>query len=204
MRRNGSTRYDDHIAPINRLVDELSKWGYGWLPYVAPMYGGVNASVLSLLRDPGPKTQTDRGSGFICMENDDATAETISRYFAEAGISAHNVVPWNAYPWYINRNPSASELNVGVEALRRLIELLPRLRVVMLHGGVARNACKRLATRYGSLLYGRDLHVLATYHTSRQAFWHRDPAVRQARKEHLRNAFAEAAQLLSGFDAPTI
>jgi hypothetical protein len=31
--------------------------------------------VLSVLRDPGPKIQDTIGSGFLCLENDDPTAE---------------------------------------------------------------------------------------------------------------------------------
>ena len=45
-----------HIAPINALVDELREEGRGWVPYVAPVYGGVDAQMLSVLRDPGPMT----------------------------------------------------------------------------------------------------------------------------------------------------
>jgi hypothetical protein len=34
-----------HIKPINDLVDALrDQDGRGWVPYVAPMHGGVNAS----------------------------------------------------------------------------------------------------------------------------------------------------------------
>lgn len=62
----------------------------------------------------------------------------------------------------------------------------------------ARGAWKLLTRRHSGLLVGRDLQVIATYYTSRQAFWHHDPVVRESRKEHLRNAFAKAAQVLSG------
>ena len=99
-------RYEHHIEPINRLVDSLRDDATGsWLPYVAPMYGGRNARLLSLLRDPGPRTRDAEGSGLLSMENDDPTAEAISRLFTEAGINACDVVPWNVYPWYINRAP---------------------------------------------------------------------------------------------------
>jgi len=54
-------RFDTHIEPINLLVDELRISERGWLPYVAPMYGGVNARLLSVLRDPGPKTRSEDG-----------------------------------------------------------------------------------------------------------------------------------------------
>jgi hypothetical protein len=36
-----------HVAPVNALADELR----GWVPYVAPLYGGVEARMLSVLRD---------------------------------------------------------------------------------------------------------------------------------------------------------
>jgi hypothetical protein len=183
-------RYDDHIAPINRFVDDLrSSPDRGWLPYVAPMYGGVNARLLSVLRDPGPKTRSDQGSGFLCMENDDPTAEAIAGCFSEAGIEASDIVPWNAYPWYINRNPTALELQDGIEPLKRVIDMLPRLEIVMLHGGAAKSAWKRFERRFPGIVKERKLHVIKTYHTSRKAFWHADPAVREARKENLRQSF---------------
>lgn len=65
---------DPHIAPITDLVDRL-RTGGRWAPYVAPLHGGVGARVISILRDPGPKTTDDAGSGMLCVENDDPTAE---------------------------------------------------------------------------------------------------------------------------------
>jgi hypothetical protein len=189
--------YDKHVEPINRLVDTLREAGRGWLPYVAPMYGGTGARLLSLFRDPGPKTQAEGGSGFLSVENDDASAETLSRYFSETGIDVKDVVTWNAYPWYINRAPNAAELRAGLEPLYRLLDLLPNLRVVMLHGVTARQAWRFLERAYPRVVEQRSLRVLPTFHTSRQAFWHRDPAVRQSRRAHLAAAFAEAARVLS-------
>lgn len=53
-------------------VDELRATpGRGWLPYLAPMYGGVHARVLSVFQDPGPMTEDGSGSGMLCCENDD-------------------------------------------------------------------------------------------------------------------------------------
>lgn len=90
-------RYAPHVRAINELVDQLrDPGGRGWMPYVAPWHGGVHARVLSVLRDPGPKTQDGAGSGFLCVENDDPTAELQCRAFAEVGIDAHDVTPWNA------------------------------------------------------------------------------------------------------------
>src|SRR5688500_12815653 len=190
-------RYESHVAPINQLVDQLQlPDGRGFMPYVAPMYGGVNARLLSVLRDPGPKTQPGSGSGFLSMENDDATAEAIAGYFSQAGIVAGDIVPWNAYPWYINREPSASELDAGVDPLKRLIEILPNLRVVMLHGGAASRGWKRFVRRFPNEVTRRQLVVISTYHTSRQAFWHANPSVREARRAKLIKAFGAAAHVL--------
>ena len=185
-----------HIAPMNALVEDILDPAAGlWAPYVAPMYGGVNSRLLSILRDPGPKTNVDRGgSGFLCMENDDATAERLCGLFADSGINAGDVVPWNAYPWYINKAPTAAQLEDGVQPLLDIIALMPRLRVVMLHGGSAHDGWRRLARRSPATVAG--LTVIETYHTSRQAFWHRDPAVRGQRADHLVRSFTAAAEAL--------
>lgn len=106
------------------------------MPYIAPLYGGVEAEMLSILRDPGPMTNAALdGSGFLCLEDDDPAAELFATLLAEAGIAPSRMTPWNAYPWYINRKPNTAELTAGHDPLRRLLGLLPRLRVVMLNGG---------------------------------------------------------------------
>src|SRR2546422_9811421 len=85
-----------HIRPLKALVDQLRKEGRGWVPYLAPVYGGVDAEMLAVLRDPGPMTNSAAGgSGFLCLENDDASAELYATLLDEAGIPASRMVPWN-------------------------------------------------------------------------------------------------------------
>ena len=36
-----------HVAPINALVDELRRERRGWVPYIAPVYGGVESRMLA-------------------------------------------------------------------------------------------------------------------------------------------------------------
>jgi hypothetical protein len=184
-----------HIAPLNALVDDLrDEGGRGWVPYIAPIYGGVEARMLSVLRDPGPMTHAaSGGSGFLCLENDDASAERFATLLDEAGIAVPDMNPWNAYPWYINRGLSAQEREAGVEPLHRLIALLPRLHVVMLNGKDAQDTWKRLVNRYPEV--ARRYLVLPTYHTSRQAFIG-TAEVREARLQGLRDAFASAKRAL--------
>ena len=88
---------DPHIASINAFVDRLTDPdGRGWLPKVAPMHGGVDAKILSVLSDPGKATLDGSGSGFLCIENNDATAEAQCKLFEAHGISPRWVLPWTA------------------------------------------------------------------------------------------------------------
>ena len=180
-----------HVRALNKFVDDLQdRDGRGWLPYIAPLYGGVQAKMLNILRDPGRMTNSaSGGSGYLCVENDDDSAERLADLLDEAGIAFDRTVPWNAYPWYINRKPLAAEIDAGVDPLLGLIELLPRLRVVMLNGGEAQDVWKRLKKRPG---IRPDVRVIPTYHTGKQAFIG-SPEVRAERMAHLRAAFAQAA-----------
>ena len=55
---------------------------------------------MSLLKDPDPMTHRELGSGMLCFENDDPTAETLCGLFVGAGIEVGDITPWNAYPWF--------------------------------------------------------------------------------------------------------
>lgn len=183
-----------HVAPINSFVDELRDQGRGWVPYVAPIYGGIEAKMLSVLRDPGPMTNAaQNGSGFLCLENDDPAAELFATLLADAGLAPTDMTPWNAYPWYINRKPNAAELRAGLNPLLRLLELLPRVRVVMLNGGDAQYLWRKLAATHPGVT--AQYVDLRTYHTARQAFIG-TREVREARMADLRAKFAMARERL--------
>jgi hypothetical protein len=139
-------RYDPHIEPVNRLVDALST-DARWMPYVSPLYGGVNATILFLFQDPGPATEDGPGSGLLSPENDDPSAELFSNCLAEAGLSYADVITWNAYPWFIPSQvaPNASMLVEGVEPLAALIDVLGSLRAVCLCGRKAEQSWARYA-----------------------------------------------------------
>lgn len=184
-----------HIDPINSLVDQHSKPPIDWIPYVPPLYGGVEARLLTLMRDPGPKTLRESGSGFICLENDDPTAERLCVLFERSGIDARLSVPWNVYPWYINRKPNANQIARGASVLAELIDLLPYLRVVMLHGDDAVAGWKKLIRFHPEAINNRCLHVIDTYHTGNRAFiGNKDIVVR--RLDALDAAFAAASGTL--------
>jgi hypothetical protein len=186
-----------HIAPINAFVDSIRRQdGRGWVPYVAPMHGGIDAEVLSILRDPGPATQNDVGSGFLCVENDDPTAERQLRLFESVGISPRQVLPWNAYPWYVNRAPSASERDAGAAVIVDLLKLLPNLRVVLLQGRDAEAGWKRVVRRLPEPIEERGVSVVATIHPGRQALFTPDPEERARRLARQERAFEIVGELV--------
>jgi hypothetical protein len=149
--------------------------------------------VLTLLRDPGPATQDSLGSGFLSIENHDPTAARLNELLNSVSLGAPDTVLWNAYPWYINRAPKAAELEEGVDPILDLIALMPKLAVVLLQGGSARDSWRRVTRRAPKLMGERGLSVIDTYHPGRQALWHKEPAVRAERLAHQVAAFQKAA-----------
>ncbi len=117
--------YAEHVAQVNQLVDRLRDLGgRGWMPHVAPIYGGVSARLLLMFRDPGRKTNNEAGfdgSGFLCLENDDATAQRLADLLDAVGLRPEDCTAWNAYPWYINSEPNAAQLDAGVGPLVELL-----------------------------------------------------------------------------------
>jgi hypothetical protein len=188
-------RFDPHIAPVNALVDRLSDPdGREWMPYVAPMHGGVDAALLSLTPDPRPATQRRKGSGFLSVENDDPVAERQWHLFADAGIDFRAVLPWNAYPWYTPGKPTAAELEAGVAALARLIAVAPGLRVAILQGRTAREAWRGVLRRFPET--ARGIKAVPTINPGRRLRT-LSPGARAERRESQREAFRLARQLLA-------
>ena len=187
-----------HTSPRSTATSTKSRdLGYGWAPYVAPIHGGINARILSILRDPGPATRDgDAGSGFLCIENDDASAALQCELLDHAGLSAADLLPWNAYPWYINRKPSAGELLLGLPTILRLLELAPAIQVVVLQGADAQAAWRLLERHHSQALRTRRLAVVETHHPSRQALFTPDSAEQERRRARRFEAFRDVAAAL--------
>ena len=191
-----------HIAPINQYVATLQDPAQGlWLPEVAPMHAGTDARVISVLRDPGPKTQDGTGSGFLCIENDDPTAERQIELFEQHGISTRWVLPWNAYPWYINRSPRAAEREIGAAVLLKLLDLAPRCRAVLLQGNEAADVWRRALKLKPGFERDRGIEAVVSIHPGRQALWTPDPAERQRRLGKQQAAFKRVGEIVNGISA---
>ncbi len=188
--------WDDHVAPINHYVNDLRDSPRGWVPYVAPNHGGVEARVLMVLRDPGPKTYDEDGSGFLCVQNDDATAERECNDFATVGINDRDVTPWNAYPWRWDGKPlHKAQLDAGTQPLLHLMTLMPHLKVLLLQGGEAKAMERRV--RRAEAFMSRGIKIVPTFHPGNRAMIACNPVTRAYRTEHRRRAMLEVKAALT-------
>jgi len=191
--------WDPHVAPVNKLVD---RWrdhdDRGWMPYVAPSYGGAAAEVLLLLSDPGPMTNAKLGgSGFLCAENADPGAARLATLLEDVGIAQDRCVSWNAYPWFRHGDEEirAGHLDAGLSPLIELLEILSELRIVMLLGGNATKSWRRLRRRNAGLA-GR-WPCFETFHTGNRAFAGVSVEKRERRLAEQRRVFEEMATVLA-------
>lgn len=128
--------HETHIAPLTVFVERLRvEPGDERIPFFDPWDGGVNADILFLLEAPGPNAKV-----FVSRNNPDETAKNIFELTREAGIDRKRCVNWNVVPWPCqnsngtNRNPTNTEVAEGVKSLGDLLNLLPRVRKVVLMG----------------------------------------------------------------------
>ncbi len=196
--RKRSLLHEPHVAPLTGFVERLrAQHGGGEsVPWFDPTEAGVNARILALLEAPGPKATgaegprpRSKGSGFISCDNDDPTADHVWHLLHGARIDrATEYASWNIVPWYVGdgnkiRAANRKDIDQARPALRELLDLMPRLRVVMLLGDAAQKGWRRAGI-------DRGLEVVNVRHPSPQ-WLHRYPGARQ----ELRDAFAQAKRV---------
>ncbi len=134
-----------HILPVAAYAERLHLRGLGEVLQFDPLDGGVNARVLFLLEKTGPMTADggtfNGGSGFISRNNDDPTAAATIAFMQTAGIARELTVLWNVIPWWNGTIKIATaELREGIECVKELISLLPKLSAVVMVGKKAGRA----------------------------------------------------------------
>jgi len=131
---------EPHVAPLQALAERIreSRDAPDGVPRFDPLDGGINARVLLLQEAPGPRAV---GSGFVSFDNPDQTAANARHACESAGLTREDVVRWNAVPWYIGneggtkiRPATRDDVKRAEPWLAQLLELLPRLQVVVLMG----------------------------------------------------------------------
>jgi len=137
-----------HISELTAFVERIrTERGCGdEVPYFDPADGGISAECLYVLEAPGPRAVA---SGFISRNNPDETAKNWLELNAAAGVPRKKTITCNVVPWYIGSNgkirPATSkDIEDGWPYLLQLIDMLPRLRVVVLVGGKAQRVAPLL------------------------------------------------------------
>ena len=180
-------RHEPHVNELTVLVDRIRRERRcgDAVPYFDPADGGVEAECLFVLEAPGPKAVR---SGFISRNNPDESAKNWLELNALAGVPRSRTVICNIVPWYVGlggriRAADSTDIEEGWPYLLQLLDMLPRLRVVVLVGGKAQRVAPRLhATR-------PDLRLLTCPHPS-PMFVNRKPQNREVLLAALREVAA--------------
>lgn len=159
--------------PLRTYRDELvarrvAKTGEPvYVPDFDPVDAVETTRILFVLEAPGPMTNASTkrpGSGFISVDNNDATAANVWAARDEAGLHT-GCLSWNIVPWYLGEastKPNTEDLREGALELARLVASLPNLQVVVLQGAFA----QRGWLSHTSKALDRPLHVAGTWHPS--------------------------------------
>lgn len=195
-----ATAFEPNIAAVNGLVQELRGERPDLsMPLVAPHYDATTARVLSLLSNPGPRADGERGSGFLSVENEDGTAERLGAIYERVGVRFADVIPWNAFPWYVHEAyPNGLPLSLiaeGQSALHRLLLAAPGIRSVVAHGKDAQRAADLYFRdpAHQSLVQSRRMRSWTTRHTGNRAF-SASATERERRFEEIAGVYWDAMQ----------
>ncbi len=128
-----------HVKRLTQFAAQLREDGYGQVPDFDPLDGGVNARMLFLLEKPGKAGSTS--SGIMGRDNATQSCKNMRRFMHDAGIDRQDTIMWNVVPgWNGTQAIKVGELSRGVEALNRLITLLPKLKIIVCVGRRAQSA----------------------------------------------------------------
>ena len=160
--------FSNHVAPLNNWVLDLRErlGPNAIVPWFDPEDGGSEAQILWLLEAPGPKATRERGgSGFISCNNNDGTAQNTWETREIAGVSRKLVVHWNVIPYYLGsstkiRAHDKDDIAAVGPLITELLNLLPRLQVVILGGKAASKVWQGYAPQ------GRKLIIIECPHPS--------------------------------------
>ena len=149
--------FEPQVALITEFARRIAGEVGRQAPAADPDWGGVDARVLVLLRDPGTQTDAQGGSGLVSPDNDDPTAERLHELIVRHRLAAGEVLLWNVVPWLRPGNAGqgirVADLDCGNGYLAQLLALLANLEVVLVLGRDAQKSLNRpTAPRLDSLV----------------------------------------------------
>lgn len=157
---------EPHVKPLTAYVEAVrSEVGCPFIPYFDPWDGGINAECLFLLEAPGSNAVA---SSFVSRNNNDETAKNFFIINHEAGLPRERTILWNIIPWYIGtetkiRAANNKDIADGIPHLLTLLELLPKLRAVVLLGRKAERAESHFSSMKPEMKIFRSPHPSPLY-----------------------------------------
>ncbi len=150
-----SRRYEEQIAPVNRLLDETALLRPGSsVSYVDPQHDVDQVKIISLFSNIG----TADGGGFITPGDSDAAERMLALQW-QLGLRPEYVMPWNVSPWHVpgeaNGRFEPAQITSGLKPLLRMLKQVPRASVLVAHGTEAHRLADQLTKTQNPLLWRR-------------------------------------------------
>jgi len=147
-RRRLARLNEPHVASLTEFVERIRRERRcgDAVPFFDPADGGVEARCLFVLEAPGPKAVE---SGFISRNNPDESAKNFFLLNAATGLPRGLTISCNIVPWFIGqdgkiRQATQRDVDEGWPYLLQLLDMLPKLQVIVLVGGKAQRVRPRL------------------------------------------------------------
>ncbi|MFB0833057.1 uracil-DNA glycosylase family protein [Arthrobacter halodurans] len=184
-------RYEEHIAPVNRLLDDTAALRPdSSVCYVDPMHDVDQAKIVVLFSNTGCAD----ASGFITPGDADAATRMLGLQW-ELGLRPEYVMPWNVYPWHngteANGKLEPAQITAGLKPLLRLLKVAPRASALVAHGTEAHRLADQLLKTQNPLLWRRGFKTYKVKSLDGRAF--AGSAERQqAHLDQMQTAYADA------------
>ncbi|MBG6085872.1 uracil-DNA glycosylase family protein [Zhihengliuella flava] len=184
-------RYEEHIAPVNRLLDETAMLRpESSMSYVDPVHDVDQAKIVSLYSNVG----TADASGFISAGEPEAVTRQLGLQW-QLGLRPEYLMPWNVHPWHTAGEPNGRlqppQIRAGLKPLLRLLKVADRTSVIVAHGTEAHRLTEQLLKTENPLLWRRGFKVYKVKSFGGRAFAG-SPERQHAALEEIRTAYQDA------------
>lgn len=126
-----------HMQPLATFLEDLRYHEFNkQIPCFDPADGGAEAQALFLLKAPGAGALK---TGFVSRDNPDPGSANFCQLCELAGVDRKRTLLWHVFPWHqgdqkMYKPEQNAEMKKALPYLKELLDLLPKLRVVVLMG----------------------------------------------------------------------
>lgn len=135
--RRAALMTEPHMQQLASFLEDLRYHEFNKnVPSFDPCDGGCEAQALFLLKSPGAGPLR---TGFVSRDNPEPSAANFHQLCESVGIDRRRTLLWHVFPWHqgdqkMYKPEQNAEMKKALPYLKELLDLLPRLRVVVLMG----------------------------------------------------------------------